>query len=254
MKFSRTLYFFIAFILPLLSFGNDNTSTLFEKGNAYYAKTQYKDALATYQKIIDEGYQSAAVYFNMGNASYKNGDVSSALLYYEKAHKLAPGDEDINFNIRLANLKTTDKIDELPEFFLAKWWKGFILNFSIHTLAVISIVVILLSSGILALYFFTGSVSVKKVSFYVSMVFFSLGVLAIFIAGQQISYFDSHRQAIVLSSFTNVKSAPGEQSGTLFVLHDGTKVNVLDSSNGWMKIKLANGNEGWIKLADVKEI
>jgi SH3-like domain-containing protein len=38
------------------------------------------------------------------------------------------------------------------------------------------------------------------------------------------------------------------------VLHEGTKVNVLDKAKGWMRIKLANGNEGWLKITDVKEI
>jgi tetratricopeptide (TPR) repeat protein len=257
MKFNRlkkTIYILIALVLPLLSFGSDNTQALFEKGNAYYAKSQYKEAMSAYQQILDAGYQSAAVYFNMGNAGYKNGDIPTALLYYEKAHKLSPGNDDINFNIRLANSKITDKIDEVPEFFLSKWWKGFIFSFSANALAIISVVLVLVASVMLILYFFANSVSVKKSSFYASITIFFLGVITIFIAGSQVSYFDSHKQAIIFSGSVNVKSGPGEQLGTLFILHDGTKVNILDNSNGWMKIKLANGNEGWIKLSAAKEI
>ena len=250
----RILYLFIALVLPLLSFGNDHENALFAKGNADYAKAQYKEALAAYQQILDDGYQSAGVYFNMGNASYKIDDIPSALLYYEKAHKLAPGDDDINFNLKFANLKTTDKVDEVPEFFLSRWWKGFILSFSISALSIWSIVLVLLGSGVLIFYFFAGSVSVKKASFYVSIILFFFGIATIFIACSQLTYFNAHQQAIIFSSSVNIKSGPVEQSNTLFVLHDGTKVNVLDSSNGWMKIRLANGNEGWIKETDVKEI
>ena len=76
----------------------------------------------------------------------------------------------------------------------------------------------------------------------------------IFIALMQVSYFNGHRQAIVFSSSVTVKSGPVEQSSSLFVIHDGTKVNVLENSNGWMKISLLNGNIGWIKMADAKEI
>ncbi len=257
MKFSkliRILVLFAVCVLPMLTFGDNQVQSLFAKGNSYYAKAQYKEALNTYQQILDEGYQSAAVYFNMGNASYKTDDIPSALLYYEKAHKLAPGDEDINVNIRFANLKTTDKIDEVPEFFLANWWKAFILNFSVATLSMLSILLVLLGSGVLIIYFFTNSVSIKKSSFYASMLLFFLGVLTIFIAGMQISYFNGHRQAIIFSSSVVVKSGPVEKSGGIFVLHDGTKVNILDNSNGWLKIRLGNGNEGWIKATDVKEI
>jgi len=257
MKFNchkQLLFLFLVLILPMLSLGNDPGHDLFVKGNAYYAKAQYKDALNTYQLLLDKGYQSAAVYFNMGNASYKTGDVTSALLYYEKAHKLAPADDDINSNIRFANLKTTDKIDQLPEFFLANWWKTFILSFSKNALSVLSILFIFLASAILAIYFFTGSVSVKKISFYTSMIFFFLGVFMIFIALMQVSYFNGHRQAIVFSSSVTVKSGPVEQSSSLFIIHDGTKVNVLENNNGWMKISLLNGNVGWIKMTDAREI
>jgi tetratricopeptide (TPR) repeat protein len=254
MKFSTTLYLFIGLVLPLLSFGTDDAHTLFEKGNTYYAKAQYKEAVNTYQEIVDEGYQSAAVYFNMGNASYKNGDIPSALLFYEKAHKLAPGDDDINFNIRFVNSKTTDKVDAVPEFFLNRWWQAVMLNFSINELSVMSIVFILLGSVILAGYFFASSIALKKFSFYASLLFFFLFALTFFIAGRQTSYFENHRQAIIFSNSVNVKNGPVDKSNTLFVIHDGTKVNVLDNSNDWMKIGLPNGNVGWIKVSDAKEI
>jgi len=257
MKFKmlkRNFYLFTGLLLPLLSFGSDKANALFAKGNSYYAKGQYKEALNAYQQVLDDGYQSSDVYFNMGNASYKSDDIPSALLYYEKAHKLAPGDEDINFNIRFANLKTTDKIDEVPEFFLANWWKASILSFSVGILSVLSVLLVLFGSGVLIIYFFTNSVSIKKSSFYTSIISFLLGVLTIFIATMQVGYFNSHRQAIIFSSSVTVKSAPTERSGSLFVLHDGTKVNILDNNNGWIKLRLGNGNEGWIKTADVKEI
>ena len=253
-KSKRILFLVVWFVLPMLSFGSDQAQALFAKGNAYYAKAQYKDALTIYQQILGEGYQSAALYFNMGNASFKSDDIPAALLYFEKAHKLAPGDEDINYNIRFANLKTVDKIDEAPEFFLANWWKAFILSLSVGTLTVLSILLVMLASVIFIIYFFANSVSIKRSSFYASIVLFLLGVLTIFMTGMQISYFDNHRQGIIFASSVTIKSGPVDKSGSLFVLHDGTKVNILENNNGWMKIRLGNGNEGWIKAGDVKEI
>lgn len=250
----RALYILAAFVIPSICFGADNVQSLFASGNASYNKGQYKEALAAYQKVFDAGYESAALYFNMGNASYKTDDLPSALLYYGKAHRLSPGDEDINFNIRFVNQKTTDKIDEAPEFFVAKWWRGFILAFSASFLAWLSILLVLAASGILILYFFTGSVAIKKASFYGAIILFVFGMFAIFIAGMQVNYFNGHKEAIIFSPSVTVKSGPLDKAGALFVIHDGTKVNVLDDNNGWLKIKLANGSEGWIKMADAKEI
>jgi len=257
MKYSmlkRLCYLLVFIVLPLLSFGNDDAVTLFKKANDLYAKSQYKDALSMYQQITRDDYQSAPVYFNMGNASYKMGDIPSALLYYEKAHKLSPGDEDINFNLMYVNLKTTDKIDAAPEFFLSRWWQGFMLSFSAKVLSVWSIVFIFLGSGALTLYFFANSVAFKKGSFYTAIILYFLGVISIFITSRQLSYFDDHKQAIVFSNSVNVKSGPVDKSGTLFVIHEGTKVDITSNNNGWMKVTLANGNEGWIKASDVKEI
>ncbi|TWI96256.1 tetratricopeptide repeat protein [Mucilaginibacter frigoritolerans] len=250
----RSLYIFIWLVLPICSFGNDNAPQLFEKGNALYAKGQYKEALNTYQELLNGGYQSSTVYYNMGNASYKLDDIPSAILYFEKAHKLAPNDEDINFNIRLANSKTTDKVDEIPEFFLTRWWKSFIFSSSLNTLSILSIVFFLAASGLLILYFFAGAFSIKKYSFYAAIIGFFFGLILIFMAGRQVSYFDSHKQAIVFTNSVTVKSGPVDKSSSLFVIHDGTKVNVEDYNNDWIKIKLINGNEGWIKASDVRGI
>ena len=252
MKFDgmkKIVYILLLALLPLVSFGNKALMA-----DVYYSKGQYKEAAAAYQQMVDSGYQSAAIYYNLGNAYYKLDDIPSAILYYERAHKLAPGDDDINFNIRFANLKTTDKIEEAPTFFLVNWWKAFILSFSVGALSVLSIILVFLGSGILVIYFFTGSVAIKKSSFYGSIILFLLGAIMIFMAAMQLDYFTSHRQAIVFSSSATVKSGPVDKSNTLFVIHDGTKVDVLDNSNGWVKIRLANGNEGWINGADVKEI
>lgn len=240
-------------MLPLLGHAQQ-PDTLFTQGNRQFAKARYKDAIGTYQKIISAGYQSAAVYFNLGNAYYKTADIPSALLYYEKAHKLAPGDDDINFNIQFANARTVDKIDAAPQFFILGWWNAVILAFSLHTLAIISILLFVAGFALLIYYLYAQSVSLKRSSFYGAIILIGLGLISIFIADRQSSYFEAHHEAIVFGSAIKVKSEPADASKDLFVIHEGTKVELMDNQGGWTKIGLVNGNTGWIKLADVKEI
>jgi tetratricopeptide (TPR) repeat protein len=254
MNYKRVLYLFLVIAMPLVTFGKGDVRALFDKGNQLYAKAHYKEAVTAYQQVINSGYQSAGVYFNMGNAFYKTDDIPSAIWYYEKAHKLLPGDEDINFNIRFANLKTADRIDEAPEFFLTKWWHNFILMFSLSALSALSITFILIGFLLLIGYLFTGSVVLKKASFYTSIGLFVLGLITILMGNRQAAYFDNHKQAIIFSGSVTVKSTPATAAKTLFLLHAGTKVNVLETNAGHVKIKLANGSEGWISSADVKEI
>jgi len=247
------LYLLLLLALPLFSLGNDNTA-LFEKGNAAYAKAQYQQAEKSYQQIIDNGYESAAVYFNLGNAYYKTGDIPSALLYYEKAHKLAPGDEDISFNIRFANSKTSDKVEPAPEFFATQWWHNFILFYSASTLATLSIIFILLGFGVLILYLFTASILLKKASFFTGVIMAFVGIVMVFIINRQITYFSNHHQAIIFSSTVTVKSTPDASAKPLFVVHEGTKVTIMQTNNSWIEVELPNGNAGWIATTDVKEI
>jgi tetratricopeptide (TPR) repeat protein len=239
--------------LPLFSWSSDY-GALYKKANEQYKKAQYQDAVKSYSQILDGGYQSEAVYFNLGDAYFKLGDIPSALLYYEKAHKLAPGDEDINFNIYFANSKTPDKVEPAPAFFVTQWWHSIILFFSIGTLSVLSVLSFMAGSGLLVVYLFTNIISLKKLSFYTGILVLISGLLFVFISNSQGHYFNDHHQAIIFSGSVNVRSGPGDQAATLFVLHDGTKINILDNNNAWIKVQLANGNEGWIQQSDIKEI
>lgn len=253
-KLKRTLFLLLWIIMPLLAFSNEQQDALFVKANSAYAKARYKEALDTYQKIISQGYHSAAVYFNMGNASYKLEDIPSALLYYEKAHKISPSDEDINFNIRFVNSKTSDKIEEVPDFFLSVWFKSLILSISANALSVLSLAFVLSGAVLLIVYFFAGATLIKKTSFFAAVILFILGILTVFILNRQVDYFEDHRQGIIFSNTVTVKSEPSDTSRSLFVIHEGAKVDLLSKNNAWVKVKLANGNEGWMRLSDLKEI
>ena len=58
--------------------------------------------------------------------------------------------------------------------------------------------------------------------------------------------------AIVFAQESQVKSEPNLRSDEAFVLHEGTKVQVLDTVNNWKKIKLSDGKTGWIPNEDIK--
>ena len=51
-----------------------------------------------------------------------------------------------------------------------------------------------------------------------------------------------------------IKSAPSNQSEDLFILHEGTKVQVLEVFNDWTKIKLSDGMIGWLENQAIEEI
>lgn len=248
------LYLVLMLLLPLFSLGDDKDNSLFEKGNRLYAKAQYQQAVQTYQQVLNDGYSSAAVYFNTGNAYYKLDDMAPAILYYEKARKLAPNDKDINVNIQLANLKISDKIEPQPDFFVARWWHNFILVLPAGTLSAISGLFFLTGFLLLVAYLFLRVLILKKTCFYTGIIVIFIGLVGIFMANRQVAYFNTHHQAIIFSNAVTVKGSPDVNAKPLFVIHEGTKVDINQKNGNWIAIELPNGNSGWITLDNVKEI
>jgi uncharacterized protein YgiM (DUF1202 family) len=62
------------------------------------------------------------------------------------------------------------------------------------------------------------------------------------------------KSAIIFKQTTEIKNAPTLNSDTVFELHEGTKVVVLDAIDDWKKIKLSDGKTGWIIADDMKEL
>jgi tetratricopeptide (TPR) repeat protein len=254
-KIDRQLLLLIMLLLPLFSLGDTSENApAFARGNDLYAKKQYEAALKVYSKIISEGQQSAALYYNTGNASFKTGDLPSALLYYEKAYRLQPDDADILANIRFANTRTTDKIEELPEFFLSRWWNSVTRGWSLSTLALFSLIFAFAGAALLITYFFVHQHIVKKTAFYASVLVFCCSLLTVFIGNRQLAYYSSNRQAIIFSSSVTVKAEPSENAKALFVVHEGTKITLAGQHKLWARVRLGNGTEGWMKQSDFKTI
>lgn len=236
----------LIFLLPAVLFAQENNKQLWEKANAFFTTEEYQKALEIYQQIVDSGEESADLYFNLGNAYYKTGDVNNAILNYERAKVLAPHDEDIDFNLNIANQFVVTKIEELPQPFFLRWRTSVVNKYPTDTWATISIVSFLLFLILLGLYIFSKLVSVKRISFFV-------GILAVIFAGftfsfaaQQKKKIVERKQAIVFCPRVTVKSSPTQTGTDLFLIYEGLKVEITDSLNTWKEIKLADGNEGWL--------
>jgi hypothetical protein len=175
-------------------------------------------------------------------------------LNYEKALKLSPGDEDIIHNLALANVKTYDKIENLPKFFLFQWWEGLLALFSVSGWAYIAYAFyILLIIGV-GFYFLSKKIKIQKYSFFLGLaafIFFALSVsLLIVKMNKEINI----KQGIIVETLVNVKLSPDEHSSDAFIIHEGLKVYLEDKFNDWIKIKLQDGKVGWLPSDDVKII
>lgn len=232
----------------------DDNSNLFEKGNLAFTSKYYQQAIECYEKIISSGFESSELYYNLGSAYFRQEDYPSAILNFEKAKKLDPGDEDINHNLKVANTKTVDKIEELPEFFMVRWWKILRNFFSFNTWAIMGIVFLVIALSLFGFYLFSTFLKRRKFSFWTSIVLICLMILSFSCAQSQYSNATSTKEAIIFTPSVTAKSSPDINSTDLFVIHEGTKVRVTDNIGDWSEIKIANGSVGWVNTSVFKVI
>lgn len=228
---------------------------LVDSANAAYANGRYEKAIAFYENVIDKGLVSAGIYYNLGNAYYKSHNIASAILNYERARQLAPNNEDIQYNLELARKQTTDKIEQIPEFFLVRWGQQFVDFFSSNVWALISLISFIAFLVLFAIYLYSGKLGVKKTSFGIGLITLIISVASFAFAYQQKQDIVNSGEAIVFSPKVTVRSSPSESGTELFVIHKGTKVYLVDDEiKGWYEIKLADGNKGWLKRKAVEPI
>ncbi len=232
----------------------DNNSDLVEKGNKAYSSKFYQQAIECYEKVIKNGFEAPELYYNLGNAYFKQADYSSAILYFEKAKRLKPGDEDIEHNLKVANTKITDKIDAIPEFFLVRWWKEVRNIFPFNTWAILGIVFLITGLGLFGFYLFSSVLKRRKIAFWLTFVFMIMMAFSFISAQSQYSSVNSVKEAIVFSPSVTAKSSPDANSTDLFVIHEGSKVKVIDNVGEWSEIKIANGSVGWVNTSVFKII
>lgn len=227
---------------------------IYQEANTAYQKLQFEKSIQLYEKLLKEDFHSSDVFYNLGNAYFKNGNFAKAILNYERALKSNPDDEDVIFNLKIASLKVADKIENVPEIFYKKWINKLSLIFSSASWATILIILSWLLFGSAAFYIVGQSIATKKIAFIsmLGLILLTSGTAIIAYRSHAINYVD--QKAIIMATSVYIKSSPDEKGNDLFILHEGTKVDLLDQLNNWHKIRIANGSVGWMKSEDIEKI
>ena len=248
-----TAVFLFSILAAGISLGDEAAQT-FEQANQLYLQAKYSEAVAQYEKIVASGWESGELYFNLGNAYYKSGNIQKAILNYERAAQLLPRDEDVQFNIQLANLQVVDKIEAVPRLFIYRWIDWMLSLFSLATMGWIVYSFFVLTLAAFAAFLFARTYTQKRLSMVAGLLFSAALILTMIGFGVQ-SYTEANTEfAIVMSDVANIKAAPDSKGNDLFVLHKGLRVQVLDNVNHWRKIRLADGKIGWIPDEDCESI
>ncbi|MBL7995002.1 tetratricopeptide repeat protein [bacterium] len=226
-----------------------SSEDLFAKANLSYEKKRYSDAQILYQQLVDGGYSSKELFYNLANTYFKMKKYGYAVFYYEKAIRLDPSDEDIAFNLELTQLYLKDKIITPPDFFIYDISKKIMRSLSINTWAIMSL---------LGWYVFVGLNLLGKIRgtyrrFFRTLIT-TIGIYLLFCTinfGAGIYARAKTQEAIILNAVADVKSEPDKAGSIVFVLHEGTKVQIRSEKADWFEIKLRDGKVGWLRKDDL---
>lgn len=227
---------------------------LFEQANSAYSEGNYEDAINKYEQILGSGKVSAEVYYNLGNAHYKLNHVAPSIYYYEKALQLAPGDKDIQNNIKFARNMTLDDIPENEQTGFAKSINNLISTFSFDSWAIFAVFFSILFVVFFLFYYFSGTPLAKRILFAGSALMLVLVVVSVFFAYEQQEIQLNNQYAIIFSEEAEVKNEPTTRGEEAFMLHEGTRTRVLEDYQGWVKIELADGTQGWIREDNLRKL
>ena len=244
----------IAFLI-LSSVGfSQSTDDLFATANDLYKVGKYQEAIDNYEKIADFNVQSGELYFNLGNSYYKLNKIAPSIYNFEKALKLNPTNEDARINLEFANKLALDAIEVLPKTIFQKFSESAIYKLTYESWALLAVLLSFLGAILFLMYHFSYTSSKKLFYFNTSILSVLLLIVSLVFAYKSFNFEENTKKAIIFEKSTEIKNAPTFNSDTVFQLHEGTKVEVLDAIDDWKKIKLADRKIGWIVAENLKEI
>ena len=243
-------------VISLTSYFSPLTSNAVTKAEAdsAYVQERYQLAAKDYEALLKQGV-SADLYYNLGNCYYRMDQMTQAVLNYERALLLSPGDKDIRFNLQMARSKTIDKITPESEMFFVTWYRSLVNVMSVDGWARTALVALIVAIVLALFYLFSDRIWLRKIGFFGGIIALLLFLIGNLFAWQQKSNLTQRTGAIIIKSAVNVKSTPSKNGTDLYILHEGTKVTVTDSSmREWRKIRVADGKEGWLEVSEIEVI
>ncbi len=241
-------------LLCCLGVQADTPQRQLQEANEAYQQKNYTLAIDRYESLVQEGVQSKELYYNLGNAYYRNQRLGKAILYYERALKLAPNDADIQHNLQIAAYERKDDFGEIPPFFLSRAWDWASQLFSSMIWSVLTILLVWLGVGGFIRWMIAQERPQRKQGFLIGVLALTGSLLPFFLAKTAARLELNSGQAIITTATTTIHTNANKSSAVLYRLHEGTKVKLLDNIGDWDKVRLSNGEQGWVPTEALEQI
>ena len=248
-KLSAGLLILVAFVCLWQSpvYASD-TARDYVEAIKLYNDGHYRKAAELFEDIARQGIINGKLFYNTGNAWFKAGNIGKAMLWYERALKRMPRDPDLLFNYRYVKGFLKDKAEQesFPVFDVLFFWKDLLGIRVIQRLSVI----------FFAVFWLLVSINIVRSKRLQTVHYIILAIALIFTFTALYDYYDAmfNKKAVIIADTAPVRSGLTESSTELFALHAGTRVDVDDKRDGYLKIRFSSDKIGWVKKDYLKII
>ncbi len=232
---------------PAVTNAPEGLEAIFAGANQAYLDGQYDRAAAGYRKLIEAGLVHPDVFYNTANACFRAGRVGLAVLFYEKALALDPSDPAAASNLAIVRKELIDRVVMLEGGAVGEPpWHGFIrgLNLGWLTWSFLGLYVLVFALLIGRRLLARGPV--RRLLFWINVpllcVMLALGVLFFSRAYVQ----ERVHHGVVVSRTAELREGPERTAKVLMEVHAGLKVRVLNQVGDHVRVRLANGVEGFL--------
>ena len=227
----------------------ESPEQLFYKANSLYGEGKYAEAIAEYDKVLQNGYESGNLYYNLGNAYMKAGDLGKAMLNYERARRIMPRDSDLESNYKFARSLAENNISEPDRIWYARFAEGVFGQYAVDEIAILLSIIYLFIIIALIAGIYTGMNRNVWIALSILVMVFSLASVSFAQKAKLVG-----REAVITADSTEAKFEPFDRATTHFTLYEGATVLLIQSKGEWQKVERADGKAGWVKSEAIEPI
>ncbi len=239
-------------------------SKMIAAADSAYAADRFDEAVELYTKAVAAEGGSAALHYNLGNAWFRSGHPGKAILNYERALRFDPTFKDAKINLDFVNSKIIDRPAERGTF-IGNALDSAARKAKSNTWAWLALACFAVTCGLSGLYIFASEVRLRKTGFFGGIAMLAVTAVCIFFAVRGASLSSDRTEAIITSQSTILSTSPRQprnRSEEAMLLHEGTRVVILDSVKAvadsvpamWYDVEIDNAHRAWINSADVERV
>lgn len=217
----------------------------------------FRTQVTALDSLTKTGEVSPDLYQALGNAYFQRSDFGKSILSYERGLRLKPGHKGLTNNLKYVRAEAGITRQALPDFFLARWWRAIGATLGANTLFWLAMVFWWLAVGGAVIWFLRRKEMDEKkrfallpgavISLVLAIIFFSIG-------NSRNAFLDNDREAILIAETADLRVAPGVNATLEQSLSAGLKLRVLDEYDGFIKVSMEDGKQGWLPEAAVEVI